>query len=70
VAYGNIMIDAAKSSIKDLSLPPKEKARNYKEGEIGRAVHQKDKGIGVVCLIHLLKIKPKRTEVRSNRNSL
>jgi len=57
VAYGNIMIDAAKSSIKDLSLPPKEKARNYKEGEIGRAVHQKDKGIGVVCLIHLLKIK-------------
>jgi len=25
MAYGNIMIDAAKSSVKDLSLPPKEK---------------------------------------------
>jgi len=35
MAYGNIMIDAAKSSVKDLSLPPKEKkARNCKEVEI------------------------------------
>jgi len=27
MAYGNIMKDAAKSSVKDLSLPPKEKKR-------------------------------------------